>query len=119
MRESACVVIRTRGMTTRRRYLPVLDEPLTTRTTATAEPSTRIVKSTANPKPTGGGIDSSPVRNDVKPVTASATTKGIEVTVNAFATAILSFPPFHGLLLEDHRPTAVKMMAKIRAMRGL
>jgi len=66
-----------------------------------------------------GGTWSQPVSRETIPVHASASTNGIEVIMNAFATAILSFPPFHGLLLEDHTPATARMTAKITATTGL
>ena len=64
-------------------------------------PAKNIEISTAVPIPISGGIASSPVAGEMIPVPASVRTKGSEVIVNAFATAILSFPPFHGLFLDD------------------
>jgi len=58
------------------------------------------------------------MRRDTTPVTASAKMKGSEVTVNAF-TAAPSFPPFHGLLFDDHTPATARMTAKITATTGL
>jgi len=69
--------------------------------TVIRSPDTRIATSTAVPAPTTGGIDRCPVRRDSTPVAASATANGIDVMMNAFTTAIPSFPPFHGLLSED------------------
>jgi hypothetical protein len=53
--------------------------------------------------------------NDTTPVTASARKKGSEKMMNAFATAILSFPPFQGLFLENQSPITSKTIAKMRA----
>ncbi len=75
--------------------------------------------STPMAKPIKGGIWRSPAREDMTPVAISARTKGSDVIENAFATAILSFPPFHGLLFEDQIPATSKMSAKMRATIGL
>ena len=56
------------------------------------------------------------MRKDTTPVAASASTNGIETIMSAFATAILSFPPFHGLLFEDQTPATRRMIAKTRAI---
>ncbi len=73
----------------------------------------------AVPTPRIGGIDNIPVRAEIRPVATSAKMKGNEKTVNAFATAIPSSPPFHGLLLDDQRPAMRRMIAKTTATRGL
>jgi hypothetical protein len=78
-------------------------------------PARAIAKSTAVPTPTSGGIDSCPVRKDATPVAASATTNGIEVKVNAFATAIPSFPAVHGRFFEDRSPATSRMIANARS----
>jgi len=39
--------------------------------------------------------------------------------VNVFMTAARPFPPFHGLLIEDHTPATTRMTAKITATTGL
>jgi len=91
------------------------DLVLIIRRTATIIPAKRIATSTAVPAPTSGGIDSCPVRRDNIPVAASASTKGIDASMNAFATAILSFPPFHGLLLDDQTPATSMMIANARS----
>jgi len=75
---------------------------------ATENPTRSIETSAAVPTPRSGGIDSCPVIKDTTPVAASARTKGAEKAVNAFNTAILSFPPFHGLLFEDQTPANCK-----------
>jgi len=91
----------------------------TTLKTAITIPAKRIARSAAVPAPTVGGILNSPVRNDATPVATSARTNGNDVIMNAFATAIPSFPPFHGLLLEDQTPATSRMAAKIAATTGL
>ena len=63
-----------------------------------------------------GGILSSPVRKDTAPVIASAMANGNEARTQVFATAILSFPPFHGLLFDDQTPATRRMIAKTRAI---
>jgi len=40
------------------------------------------------------------------------------VIENAFTTAIPSFLPFHGLLLDDQTPAIAGMIANITAMKG-
>jgi hypothetical protein len=73
--------------------------------TATTTPMTSIAASTGKPNPINGGIDSSPVASDTIPVAVSARTKGSEVIANAFTTAVLSFPSFHGLFFDDQIPS--------------
>ena len=68
---------------------------------ATPMPAKRVVRSTAVPIPTDGGILSSPVMNETVPVPASASTKGSEVIANAIVTAFLSFPPLPSSLRES------------------
>ena len=43
-------------------------------------------------------------------------TEGAKEAPGARLTAIISFPPFHGLLLEDQTPATSRMMAKIIAV---
>lgn len=86
---------------------------------ATPRPAARIATSATVPDPATGGIDDSPVRIDAIPVAPSARTKGSEVMVNVFMTAARPFPPFHGLLIEDHTPATTRMTAKITATTGL
>ena len=86
-------------------------------TSATDRPATRIIASKAVPAPIGGGTDNCPVRNDTMPVAASASTNGIDVSMSAFVTAILSFPPFHGLLFDDKNPATADMITKTRVAK--
>ena len=53
------------------------------------------------------------------PVAVSQRMKGKDTITNAFTTAFPSFPPFHGLLLEDHTPATSRMIAKTTATTGL
>ncbi len=66
-------------------------------------------------KPIKGGIWRSPVHEDMTPVAISARMNGSDVIANAFATAILSLPPFHGLFLEDQTPARSRMIMKMSA----
>src|SRR3989304_6137949 len=72
------------------------DRPFIPRYIAAAIPVRRIVRSTAVPVPSKGGIDNNPVKRETTPVPPSMRTKGREKTANDFVVGRLPFCPFHG-----------------------